>query len=94
MSTFMMFGKYSPEALKQASAERTEKAVQVVRKHGGKLSAMYALLGEHDLLLVVEFPDGAAAMKASVALGKLTGIGFSTFPAVPVEEFDKMLAAE
>ena len=32
------------------------------------------------------------AMKASVALSKLTGISFATYPAVTVEDFDKMMA--
>ena len=31
-------------------------------------------------------------MKASVALAKATGIAFSTVPAVPVEEFDKIVS--
>ncbi len=91
MATFMMFGKYSPEGLRQASKQRTDQAVTLARKYNGKVTAMYALLGEHDLLLITDFPDGVAAMKASIALGKLTGIAFSTIPAVPVEEFDKML---
>jgi hypothetical protein len=30
-------------------------------------------------------------MKASVALGRLTGIAFATAPAVSVERFDKLL---
>ncbi|MBE7557445.1 GYD domain-containing protein [bacterium] len=91
MATFMMFGKYSAEGLKEASADRTKKAVKLAKKYDGKITAMYALLGEHDLLLITDFPDGVAAMKASIALGKMTGISFSTLPAVPVEEFDKML---
>jgi hypothetical protein len=32
------------------------------------------------------------AMQASVALNKLTGISFTTLPAVTVEEFDKLIA--
>jgi len=39
----------------------------------------------------VDFPGVAEAMKASVALAKLTGIGFTTSPAVPIEEFDKLV---
>ena len=31
-------------------------------------------------------------MQTSVALGKLTGVNFCTSPAVPVEEFDKLVA--
>jgi hypothetical protein len=30
--------------------------------------------------------------KASVALSKMTGISFNTLPAIPVEEFDKLMA--
>ena len=59
--------------------------------HGGALKAGYALLGDKDLVLVVEFPGTDKAMKASVALSKLLGIGFTTAPAVSVEDFDKLI---
>lgn len=53
---------------------------------------MYALLGDHDLVLVLNFPGVDKAMQASVALNKLTGIAFTTSPAVTVEEFDRLMA--
>ncbi len=53
---------------------------------------MYATLGQNDLVLILDFPGVKEAMKASVALTKLTGIGFTTSPAVPVNVFDKMMA--
>ena len=92
MSTFLMFGRYSSEAVKQISAERTGKAASVIKKFGGQVSSMYALLGEYDLVLIVELPGVEEAMKASLALTQLTGISFSTSPAVTVETFDKMVA--
>jgi uncharacterized protein with GYD domain len=92
MTTFLMFGKYSSEAVKGISGKRTEEAVSLIKKFGGEVDLMYALLGEYDLLLIVNFPDVKQVMKASVALNKLTGISFTTFPAVLVEEFDKMMA--
>jgi uncharacterized protein with GYD domain len=87
-----MFGKYSSEAVKGISANRTEQGNRVIRKFGGEVISLYALLGEQDLVLIVEFPGIEEAMKASVALSKLTGISFTTSPAVPVEDFDKMIA--
>ena len=92
MATFLMFGKYSPDSLKGASAARTKKALAVVKKFQGQVDAMYATLGPHDLVVVASFPDTAQAMQASIALTKLTGIGFATAPAVAVDEFDKLLA--
>ena len=92
MATFFMMGKYSSEAVKGISAERTGKAVDLVKEHGGEVRSMYALLGEYDLVFIVDLPGTQEAMKASIALGKLTGIAFSTAAAVAVEEFDKMIA--
>jgi uncharacterized protein with GYD domain len=92
VATFFMFGKYSSEAVKGISADRTEQGNRVIKKFGGEVISLYALLGEQDLVLIAEFPGIEEAMKASVALSKLTGISFTTSPAVPVEEFDKMIA--
>jgi len=87
-----MFGKYSSEALKEMSAERTDKAVNLIKKFGGEVNSMYALLGEQDLVLIVDFPGVEQAMKASVALTKMTGVSFTSSPAVAVEDFDKIIA--
>lgn len=92
MATFIMCGKYSGEAVKQISAERTTKTVELFKKFGGEVKAMYALLGEKDLLFIVELPGPEAAMQVSVSLAKATGIAFTTAPAVTVKEFDKLMA--
>jgi uncharacterized protein with GYD domain len=92
MATFLMFGKYSSDAVKQISADRTEKTMKLVKQFKGDIKGMYALLGEYDLLFIAEFPGAEQAMKFSVALAKLTGIAFTTSPAVTVAEFDKLMA--
>ncbi len=92
MATFFMFGKYSAEGVKGISPKRTKAAEDLLKKFGGKVESMYALLGERDLVIISTFPGVEQAMKASVALSKMTGISFTTLPAVPVEEFDKLMA--
>jgi uncharacterized protein with GYD domain len=91
MATFFMFGSYSQDSVKKISAKRTDETRKLLEKYGGKLSAAYALLGDKDLVLVVDMPGIEQAMKASVALSKMLGIGFSTSPAVAVETFDKLM---
>ena len=91
MSTYIMFGKYSPGSIKEISAERTQKANQLISENGGSVKSGYALLGETDLVLVADFPGNDAAIKASIGLAKLLGIAFSTAPAVSMEEFDKLV---
>jgi uncharacterized protein with GYD domain len=90
MATYLMFGTYSPEGLAQVSADRTLEAKALIEKLGGKLKDVYALLGEKELVLIVQFPGTAEVMKASMALTKLSGVRFSTVPALAVEEFDKL----
>ena len=91
MAKFLMLGKYSVEGVKGIAAQRTKKVVKAIQKSGGKVNAMYALLGRYDLAFVVDFPGNAGVLKASIAITKLTGIGFTTSPAIPVEDFDKIL---
>jgi len=92
MDLFIMFGKYSAEAVKGISPQRTTKAVSLVKKLGGSVKAMYALLGEKDVLVILTLPGVQEAMKASLALSKLTGISFTTSPAITVEDFDKLVS--
>jgi uncharacterized protein with GYD domain len=91
MPTFIMFGKYSHDSIKEISSARTQKASQLISDNGGAVKSGYALLGETDLVLVVDFPSNESAMKASVGLAKLLGISFSTAPAVSLEAFDKLV---
>lgn len=90
MANFLMLGKYSAEAIKGIAPERTKKVTEAITQAGGKVNAMYALLGSYDLAFIVEFSGIAEALKASVAITKITGIGFNTSPAISVEEFDKI----
>jgi uncharacterized protein with GYD domain len=92
MPIFMMFGKYSTDALKGVSSERTKKAVKIIEKNGGKVISMYAVLGEHDLVFTLDFPNAENALLASGTLNVLTGISFVTSPVVDVEQFDRLLS--
>lgn len=91
MNTFLLFGKYSPNALKNASATRTRKAEHLIGRFRGKVRAMYALIGEHDLLIVVDLPGIDEVVKVSTGLMELTGITFTTVPAISVNAFDKII---
>ncbi|MDD5042402.1 MAG: GYD domain-containing protein [Candidatus Omnitrophica bacterium] len=91
MSKFFMYGKYTKDALADISKDRTSRALEVIAKAGGKVNSMYALLGKYDVVLIADFPGVSEVMKASVALNRLTGISFVSFPAISVEEFDKVM---
>ncbi len=91
MTTYLMFGKYSSEALKGTSSERTEEANNLIKENGGEIVSQFVLLGENDLLFIVKFSSVDEVIKSSVALNKLTGISFHSVPAITVEQFDKII---
>jgi hypothetical protein len=88
MTTFFMFGKYTPESVRQVSIERTQQAVAAIKGLGGEVTAM------HVLLVCVSLPGIEQAVQASVTLSRLTGIGFTTCPAVAVETFDRIVTGK
>jgi uncharacterized protein with GYD domain len=91
MATYVMFGKYSAEGIKGISARRSDEAKALIKKNGGELKAAYALLGGVDLVLIADLPDTQKALATSAGLSKLTGIAFTTAPAVTIDEFDKLM---
>lgn len=91
MGIYMMFGKYNPGSMAEISPQRSDEAQALIQSNGGTVQAAYAMLGDNDLLLVVDFPDLSAAIKTSVNLSKHLGVSFSTTPAVTIEEFDKLV---
>ncbi len=92
MTTYIMFGKFSVGSVKEISSERTKKSTAIVESYGGQVRNLYALLGETDVVAIVDFPGVNEAMKASVELTKLLGISFITAPAVTVDEFDRLMS--
>ena len=90
MQTFFLFGKYTTVAIKKISSERTRKVVNTIQEMGGRVKSVYALLGNSDLVFIVNLPSAATATMVSITLTKMTGISFTTSVAIPVDEFDKM----
>ena len=92
MATFLMYGTYSLAAEKKISSHRTKKANAIIKAAGGRVVAEYAMLGKPDLLLIMELPSVKDVIKVSVELSEMTGISFTSEPAITVSEFDKLFA--
>ena len=90
MAKFVMMGRYTQASIEDISASRTARAEEVIRSHGGDTIGIYALLGAFDLMLIVDLPDVETAMRVSLELTRLTGVGFQTSPAVDVAAFDTL----
>jgi len=90
MTTFFFFGNYSQDSIKKIDPKRTKKAEEIIQGYGGTLKWVYALVGEYDLLFMVELPGIHEAIQASLAITAATGVSMQTVPAVPVALFDDL----
>jgi hypothetical protein len=50
----------------------------------------FALLGDRDIMLLVNLPTNTEAIQVALAIARLTGASFSTYPAISMDEFDRI----
>jgi uncharacterized protein with GYD domain len=91
MHTYFMLGRYTSDSIRNVSPERTRLAISTIEEFNGQIMGLYALLGEFDIVFIVNLPGNREAMDASVRLFQRTGIMFRTLPAINAERFDASL---
>jgi len=91
MPAFLMLGKYTSHATQGISKARTKQIDSLIRECGGEMKDIYGLLGAFDLAIISDFPDNGSAIRTSLSLTKMTGITFSTLPAVRIDEFENLV---
>jgi uncharacterized protein with GYD domain len=91
MATYFLTGTYGADAIQGISRKRTADVTKIIENIGGKIVSIYLLLGEKDLVIIAEFPGLKEAIKGSISISKVTGISFTTNPAITAEEFDAFI---
>ncbi|RLA83916.1 MAG: GYD domain superfamily [Deltaproteobacteria bacterium] len=79
------------ETIKKHPERILEVNREIEEKLGVKVLQQFAVLGPYDFVNIVEAPDNTAIAKMSVELGSRGTVQLMSMPAIPVEEFVKML---
>ena len=89
MPLYVTLGKYTAEAMKNIHEvpERFQQNTKLIESKGGKLIAVYGLMGAWDILAITEFPDEKRAMSALLTVGKAGRLTTQTMTAISGEEF-------
>ncbi len=95
MPTFMLMTKLSAEAMhdvrtRRAMGKEWLKRVEQICP-GVNFLAHYALLGPYDFVDIYEAPDVATAHKVSLISRSEGAVTAESWPALPYEEFMKLL---
>jgi uncharacterized protein with GYD domain len=89
MPTYLILSTLTDEGWKHLK-QKPERILEVnkeIESMGVKIQKQFALLGDYDFANIVEAPNNETIMKMSLELGSRGSVQFTTFPAVPVEEF-------
>ena len=93
MAKFMIKASYTAEGtrglLKEGGTARRAMVQKLMEAVGGKVEAFYFAFGQDDAYVIVDVPDAAAGLAASLAANASGAIHLSTIPLITPEEMDK-----
>ena len=92
MQTYVTLWKYTKEGLMdiKKTPKRFEFVKKVINSTGGKLLFVYGLVGEYDVITVMEMPDEKAAAATILKICSTGRITSQTMIALSVDEFLKI----
>ena len=73
------------------SPGRIEEGIKSFETAGGKIRSVYTVMGEYDLVAVVEAPSDEVAMTFLLSLGSQGNVRTTTLKAFPLEQFRELV---
>ena len=92
MTNFVTLWKYTKDGLvdMRKAPERFEVVKKLIGDAGGKLVLAYGLIGEYDVLTIMEMPDEKAAMTTILKICSKGRVIPMTMTALSMEDFLKI----
>jgi len=89
MATYICLMKLTKQGIKDIknAPSRIETARKGIEASGGKLVAMYSVMGEYDYVAVVEYSSDEAGMAFLMTLGSMGNVRTTTLKAFTEKEF-------
>jgi uncharacterized protein with GYD domain len=94
MPTFIILVNWTEEGIKnvKASPDRLEAAKQLFKDAGAEIKEFFMVMGQYDMVLVVEAPNGETISKVLLATASGGSVRTETLRAFTEEEYRKVIA--
>jgi uncharacterized protein with GYD domain len=93
MAKYLLTASYTAEGakglLKDGGSARRAAAEQAIKSTGGKLEAFYFAFGEHDAYVIIDAPDNASIVAASLAINASGAVKTKTTVLLTPEDIDQ-----
>ena len=92
MITYVTLWKYTKDGLMEMKKTpgRFEAVKKLINDAGGNLLSIYGLIGEYDLITVMEMPDEKVAASTILKICSTGRITSQTMTALPIADFLKI----
>jgi len=92
MPLYITLWKYTAEGLRDIrnTASRFKAVQKIIEANGGKLVNIYGLVGEYDIITIIEMPNKSALTSTIIKIAASGRIVPKTLQALPIEEFLKV----
>ena len=93
MSTYVTLWKYTRDGLMDMknTPDRCEVVKKIINEAGGKLLSIYGLIGEYDVITLMEMPDEKVAASTILKICSKGRITAQTMTALSIDDFIKIV---
>ena len=94
MASYVLLSHYTHQGIEHVkqSPDRVDALRKIFDRHGAKIKDFYALLGQHDTLLIVEAPNDETVAKLALYIAEQGNVRVETHRAFTEPEFRKLLS--
>ncbi|MCJ7658136.1 MAG: GYD domain-containing protein [Anaerolineales bacterium] len=94
MPTFIILANWTEDGIKniKGSPDRLDAAKQAFKDAGAELKEFYMVMGQYDMVLVTEAPNGETISKLLLAIASGGAVSTETLRAFPEDEYRKVVA--
>ncbi len=95
MPNFICYLNWTDEGAKDVKnlAERHDRGQSLAASLGGKVVGAYVTTGEHDVVVILDMPDGDAMTKFALSVGARGQARTTTVRAFPQEEISQIVSS-
>ena len=93
MPTYVVLYKLTDQGIRNIkdAPQRMEKGIKALESMGGKVIAIYSVMGEYDYVGIGEMPNDEAALTLALAMGSEGNVRTTTLKAFTKEEFAEIV---
>jgi uncharacterized protein with GYD domain len=95
MATYIILQKLTEQGIQniKGSPARLDAAKQLAKSMGGEIKATYLVMGEYDLVIILEAPNDEGVATGMLAVGMQGNTRSVTMRAFTEDEYRKIIAA-